>query len=69
VEIVQLLADGQSNRAIADALFLSPRTVGHHVSAILGKLGVASRSEVRARAEALGLRPVAAQHRSSPAPK
>lgn len=55
LEILRLVAEGRSNPAIADELFLSPRTVGHHVSAILGKLGIASRGEARERAAALGL--------------
>jgi len=65
LEVLALLAEGRSNREIAGALYLSPRTVGHHVSAILGKLGVASRTEVPARVTDLGL----AQHGSSPIPK
>lgn len=44
-EILGLLAEGRTNAEIADRLFLSPRTVAHHVSAILAKLGVASRAE------------------------
>ena len=44
-EILQLVADGLTNRDIASRLFLSEKTVGHHVSAILGKLGVPSRTQ------------------------
>jgi DNA-binding CsgD family transcriptional regulator len=55
VEVIELLVQGRSNREIADALYLSPRTVGHHVSAILGKLQVGSRTEVHARVTALDL--------------
>ncbi len=54
-EVLQLLAQGASNQEIADTLFLSPRTVGHHVSAILAKLEIPSRSKARTRAEELGL--------------
>jgi DNA-binding CsgD family transcriptional regulator len=43
-EILTLLAEGLSNAQIADRIFLSPKTVGHHVSAILAKLGVQTRS-------------------------
>ena len=38
---------GQSNAAIAAKLFISAKTVDHHVSAILAKLGVQSRSAAR----------------------
>jgi len=55
LDVLHRLSQGQSNREIAKALFLSPRTVGHHVSAILGKLGVSSRAEARAQAEELDL--------------
>ena len=43
-----MLAEGLSNIEIADRLVVSPRTVGHHVSAVLGKLGVRSRAAVAA---------------------
>jgi DNA-binding NarL/FixJ family response regulator len=39
-----LLVEGKSNQEIGDALFISPRTAGTHVSNILGKLGVHSRA-------------------------
>jgi predicted ATPase/DNA-binding CsgD family transcriptional regulator len=45
-EVAQLVAHGKSNRAIAEALFLSERTVENHVSSILGKLNVRSRVEL-----------------------
>jgi DNA-binding CsgD family transcriptional regulator len=44
VEVMVLLADGKTNREIADALFLSVRTVDRHVSRIFDKLGVSSRA-------------------------
>lgn len=43
-EVLQLMAEGRSNRAISDGLFLSERTVEHHVSAIFSKLGLAESS-------------------------
>ena len=45
VEVLGLLGEGLSNADIALRLQLSPRTVGHHVSAILGKLEVGNRTE------------------------
>jgi DNA-binding CsgD family transcriptional regulator len=55
LDVLCLLADGVRNAIIAERLFLSPRTVEHHVSAILGKLGVRSRGEAVAAAGRLGL--------------
>ncbi|HUL65303.1 MAG TPA: AAA family ATPase [Burkholderiaceae bacterium] len=45
-EVFKLVADGLSNEAIARRLHRSERTVEHHVSAVLGKLGVKSRTEL-----------------------
>ena len=42
-QILELLSEGQSNEEIAARLFISVRTVEHHVSAILGKLGASTR--------------------------
>lgn len=47
-EIVGLLGEGLTDAEIAARLQLSPKTVGHHVSALLAKLGVASRRDVGA---------------------
>ncbi len=44
-EVLELLAAGASNSTIAKRLFVSPKTVEHHVSSILRKLGVDSRDE------------------------
>ena len=49
-EVLRLLAEGLSNQQIADRLFLSKRTVEHHVGNILAKVGVASRAEALAYA-------------------
>ena len=55
LEVLRLLCDGLRNAAIANRLFLSPRTVEHHVAAILTKLGVGSRGEAVAEAGRLGV--------------
>jgi DNA-binding CsgD family transcriptional regulator len=55
IDVLHLLADGLRNAAIAERLFLSPRTVDHHVSAILRKLDVKSRGEAVAEAGRLAL--------------
>ncbi|MGH2454778.1 MAG: ATP-binding protein [Candidatus Limnocylindria bacterium] len=47
-EIARLIGEGLSNAEIAGRLVLSPRTVAHHVSAVLGKLEVRSRAAVAA---------------------
>ena len=44
-EVLDLVAEGLTNAEIAGRLFISEKTVGHHVSSILGKLGVGSRYE------------------------
>jgi DNA-binding CsgD family transcriptional regulator/tetratricopeptide (TPR) repeat protein len=54
-EVLALVAAGRSNGQIAQALFISPKTVGVHVSNILAKLGVAGRVEAAAVAHRLGL--------------
>ena len=55
VDVVRLLAEGLRNAAIAERLFVSPRTVDHHVSSVLRKLGVTSRGEAAAVAARAGL--------------
>jgi DNA-binding CsgD family transcriptional regulator len=47
-DVLDLLVDGLTNAEIAEKLVLSVRTVDHHVSAILTRLGVSSRREVGA---------------------
>jgi DNA-binding CsgD family transcriptional regulator/tetratricopeptide (TPR) repeat protein len=49
LEVLTLAAEGLRNAEIAQRLFLSTRTVDHHMSAILRKLGVRTRSEAAAR--------------------
>jgi DNA-binding NarL/FixJ family response regulator len=55
-EVLDLVAAGKRNQAIADDLFLSPKTVANHISSIFVKLAVADRSAaiVRARQGGLG---------------
>jgi DNA-binding NarL/FixJ family response regulator len=53
--VLGLVTAGQSNREIAAALFISPKTASVHVSNILAKLGAATRTEAAARAHALHL--------------
>ena len=59
-EVLALLAEGYTNRRIADALFISESTAGVHVSNILGKLGVSNRVEAAAIALRLSVRKEAA---------
>ncbi len=53
LEVLQLIADGLTNSEIGAELYLSPRTVDHHVSAILAKLGVTTRREAARAAKDL----------------
>lgn len=53
-DVLALIAEGRTDRQIAGALFISPRTVAMHVSRILAKLGVTNRGG--AAAVAYGLR-------------
>jgi predicted ATPase/DNA-binding CsgD family transcriptional regulator/transcriptional regulator with XRE-family HTH domain len=57
LEVLQLVAGGASNQEIALALILAPGTVKLHVSHILSKLGVKSRTQAILRAHDLGLLP------------
>jgi LuxR family maltose regulon positive regulatory protein len=55
--VLHLLAAGWVDREIAEALFVSRRTVNSHVASILGKLGVHSRQDAVAQARQRGLLP------------
>jgi len=55
LEILELVMQRKTNKQIAEQLYLSHRTVGHHVSAILGKLDVDSRDKLRDKADELML--------------
>ena len=55
LEVLELVAQGLRNADIAERLFLSEKTVAHHVSAILRKLDVRTRGEAGAEAARLGI--------------
>ena len=45
LEVLRMIADGMSNKAIAWRLSISEHTVKYHLSSVFGKLGVSSRTE------------------------
>ncbi len=55
VEVLRLVAAGFTNPQIAASLYISRKTAEHHVSHILTKLGVGSRSEAAAASVRLGI--------------
>jgi DNA-binding NarL/FixJ family response regulator len=55
LEVLALIAEGLRNAEVAERLFLSRKTVDHHVSAILRKLGVRTRAQASAEAGRLGI--------------
>jgi DNA-binding CsgD family transcriptional regulator len=55
VEVLRLLDDGLTNSELAERLYLSVKTVDHHVSAILNKLDVSKRRDAVRRARELGI--------------
>ena len=60
-DVLRLVAGARTDREIADALYVSPRTVNAHVASILGKLGVTTRREAAAQAREMGLLPEAGE--------
>jgi DNA-binding CsgD family transcriptional regulator len=57
LEVAARVAEGLTNAEIADALVISPKTVDHHVSSLLSKLGVGSRRDAGRELRRLGLVP------------
>jgi DNA-binding CsgD family transcriptional regulator/tetratricopeptide (TPR) repeat protein len=55
LDVLALIESGASNAEIAHRLFISEKTAGHHVSAILRKLGARSRGEAAAAARKMGI--------------
>jgi DNA-binding NarL/FixJ family response regulator len=44
VEVLRLIARGRTNREVAAALTISPKTAGHHVAHVYSKIGVSTRA-------------------------
>jgi DNA-binding CsgD family transcriptional regulator len=57
MEVLGLVITGMRNAEIAERLFLTPKTVGHHISAIYAKLGVSNRAEAVHAAARIGVTP------------
>jgi DNA-binding CsgD family transcriptional regulator len=57
-EILTLMAGGSSNAEMAAALFLSPKTVEHHITSVFAKLSARSRREAIQIARASGVLPL-----------
>jgi DNA-binding CsgD family transcriptional regulator len=55
-EVLALVAEGHSNRAIAEALFVSPNTVKTHVASLLRKHDASSRAQLAALAAGMAMR-------------
>ena len=55
IEVLELLAEGLANKAIAERLAISDQTVKFHVASIYGKLGAANRTDAVRRAVRRGL--------------
>jgi DNA-binding NarL/FixJ family response regulator len=55
LDVLRLVVAGASNRAIGDQLFIGERTVKSHMTSLMRKLGIASRTAAIARARELGI--------------
>ena len=55
IDVLALLKDGAQNKEIAGSLFISPKTVDHHITSLLFKLDVSSRTKAVAEAIRLGI--------------
>jgi DNA-binding NarL/FixJ family response regulator len=55
LDVARLVARGLTNAELARDLYISPKTVDHHVSAVLARLGASTRREIVRRAAELGL--------------
>ena len=55
LDVLQLLQKGVQSKEVAGSLFISPKTVDHHISSILFKLDVNSRSKAVTEAVRLGI--------------
>ena len=55
LEVLHLIAAGQKNQEVADALVISLNTVRYHTKNLYGKLGVHKRTQAVAKARALGV--------------
>jgi DNA-binding NarL/FixJ family response regulator len=67
VEVLRLLAHGRANKQIARDLAIAEKTVKTHVSSILGKLGVESRTQAALYAGRIGLVPIGQLGAAEPA--
>jgi DNA-binding NarL/FixJ family response regulator len=54
LQIAQLAARGRTNKQIGEQLYLSPRTVGAHLSTVFARLGITSRAALRDALTAVG---------------
>ncbi len=67
IEVLALVAEGRSNRAIADELVITTRAVEHHISAIFMKLDLGDEAQVHRRVRA-SLLYLSSQHNTPPPP-